>query len=97
MRNRPKVSPGQLYMLLKEAFDARRPSACTTCRVPLPYAVPRPDQVSANWRLGTPSPCAHKCDMMISEVALMLAARYDLADYHAESDRAESAKGTSEP
>lgn len=88
MRNQPKLSPGQLYMLLKEEFDVRRPSACGRCRVPLPYAVARPDEVSANWRLGTPSTCPHRCDVVVSEVALLLAAKYDMADYHAEGDRA---------
>ena len=81
MRSLPKLSPGQLYTLLKEEFDSRRPGACSTCRVPLPYAIDRPDEVSANWRVGMPTPCPHKCDLVISEVALMLAARYDMSEY----------------
>lgn len=81
MRTRPTLSPGKIFTLMKEAFEERRPPECRTCRVPLPYAVPRPDEVSANWRIGSPAECKHKCDALLAEIAMDLAARYDMADY----------------
>lgn len=80
MRTRPMLTPGQLYSALKEQCDARLPAACKACRVPLPYAIERPDEVSANWRIGTPTHCPKGCDLVIAEVALQLAARYDMTE-----------------
>jgi hypothetical protein len=84
MRTRPNLSPGQLYTLLKEQFEERRNIACVSCRVPLPYAVLRPDEVSANWRIGTPNPCVYKCDVVPAELGMQLASRYDMANYENE-------------
>ena len=50
------------------------------CRVPLPYLIERPDEASANWRMGTPQPCVHKCDLILSEIAASLWPQYDLND-----------------
>lgn len=77
------LSPGRIFTLLKEAFDAKRPPDCAGCRIPLPYAIARPDEVSANWRIGTPAECPHKCHVLIAELAMDLAARYDMSDFAA--------------
>src|SRR5258706_10510897 len=41
-------------------------------------SVKRPDEVSANWRIGTPAPCQHGCDTLIVEIAAHLWPTYDL-------------------
>lgn len=50
------------------------------CRVPLPYLIERPDEASANWRIGTTQPCAHKCDLVLNEIAAELWPQFDLND-----------------
>ena len=86
MRTRPTLSPAQLFSLLQTAFQATQPPGCSSCKIPLPYAVPRPDAVSANWRIGTPKECPHKCHALIAELALGLAAKYDLSEYVRDTD-----------
>ena len=81
MRTRPTLSPGQLFRLLQAAFEDKKPPGCWSCKIPLPYAVARPDAVSANWRIGTPKECPKKCHALIAELALDLASRYDLSEY----------------
>jgi len=78
--SRLKVSPGGLYTLLNAELKRRRLTACA-CRMPLPYRIEPPDEVSANWRIGTPIPCAHRCDTLIVEIVATLWARYDLIDF----------------
>ena len=75
------LSPGQLYTRFKEEFAAKRPKGCGSCQVPLAYAVTPPDDVSANWRIGIARDCPHKCELVIAEIYMELAARYDLLDY----------------
>ena len=77
---RPKLSPGALYTRLQAEFRLRRPPGCDKCRVPLPYLIERPDEVSANWRIGTPQACVHKCDVILAEIAAALWPQYDLSD-----------------
>ena len=73
-----------MYTLLNAELKRLRPVACFSCRMPLPYLVARPDEVSANWRIGTPPPCAHGCDSVIAEIAARLWPQYDLRDPIAE-------------
>ena len=80
MNPRKHLSPGALYTLLNEELKRLRPEACQSCRMPLPFLVERPDEVSANWRIGTPPACAHGCDTIISEIAARLWPHYDLRD-----------------
>lgn len=75
------LSPGRIFTMLKSAYEAKRPPECRKCKIPLPYAVARPDEVSANWRIGTPAECPHRCDALIAEIALDLASRYDMLEY----------------
>jgi len=75
---RPSITPGRLYSQLCTQFDLLRPAGCCICRMPLPYPVIRPDDVSANWRIGTPAPCPEGCDAVIAEIVAKMWTRYDL-------------------
>lgn len=77
---KPRLSPGALYTRLLSEFKQRRPAACDRCKMPLPYLIERPDVVSANWRIGTPAACVHKCDLLITEIAAQLWPQCDLSD-----------------
>ena len=68
----------QLYAILDREFKARRPAACKTCAVPLPYWRKPPDDVSANWFIGTPTTCSHGCERVIAELLAELWTRYDV-------------------
>ena len=73
------LSPGGLYTLLNSELERRRVTGCS-CQMPLAYMVERPDESSANWRIGNPSPCRHGCDVLIAEVVAEMWTRYDLLD-----------------
>jgi hypothetical protein len=73
------IAPSQLYAILDREFRARRMTECGSCRVPLPFLRTPPDEVSANWAIGTPAECPRKCHAVIGEVLVDLWARYDLA------------------
>jgi len=75
---RPSITPGRLYSQLRAQFDLLRPAGCSRCRMPLPYMVARPDDVSANWRIGTPAPCPLGCDAVIAEIVAKMWTRYDV-------------------
>lgn len=77
-QSRQVVPVAQLYAILDREFKARRPAACKTCAVPLPYWRKPPDDVSANWFIGTPTICAHGCDGVIAELLAELWTRYDV-------------------
>lgn len=93
--SRIPLTPGALYTLLNAELTRLRPPGCGICRMPLPYLIERPDDVSANWRLGTAVPCGRGCDAVISEIAARLWPQYDLNDPVSkpvvERDRARSA------
>jgi hypothetical protein len=76
--SRKLLTPGALYRLLNDELRQKRPAPCT-CRMPLPFLVERPDEVSANWRIGTPSVCSNGC-ALISEIAARLWLQFDLHD-----------------
>jgi len=82
---RTKVTAGQLYALLNAEFAAKRPLGCDECRMPLPYRIDRPDPVSANWRLGTPTTCTHKCHVLMAEIAATFWPRFDMLDEEPQS------------
>ena len=77
-RCRDVIPVAQLYAILDREFKLRRPAACTTCAVPLPYWRKPPDDVSANWFIGTPRVCGKGCDIVIAEVLAQLWTRYDV-------------------
>jgi len=72
-----KVAAAQLYAVLDREFRALR--MCQNCRVPLPYWHEAPDEVSANWLVGTPTECPNGCHLMIVELMANLWTRYELA------------------
>jgi hypothetical protein len=75
---RTTISPAQLYAILDREFRKRRPNKCAKCRIPLPYWRAPPDEVSANWHIGTPSECPDGCDRVIAELLTELWTRYDI-------------------
>jgi hypothetical protein len=75
---RVNLPAAKLYAVLDREFRALRPSECTVCRVPLPFWKEAPDEVSANWRFGTPTECPHGCHLVIAELLADLWTRYDL-------------------
>ena len=78
---RKRLTPGALYTALNAELKQLRPATCEAgCRMPLPFPIERPDAVSANWRIGTPPPCAHGCDVIIAEIAARMWPQYDLRD-----------------
>ena len=82
---RTKVTAGQLYALLSADFAAKRPVGCDECRMPLPFRIARPDAVSANWRLGTPHQCPHKCHVLMMEIAATFWPRFELEEAEADA------------
>lgn len=67
-----------LYNVLDREFRSLRPAACSRCRVPLPYWRRPPDDVSANWNIGTPEECPEGCHLVIVELLARLWSRYDI-------------------
>jgi hypothetical protein len=74
------VSAAKLYAVLDREFRAQRPPACTVCRIPLPYWHEAPDDVSANWSFGTPTPCEHGCQVIMAELLAKLWTAYELEE-----------------
>lgn len=76
--SRTTVSAHQLYAIMDREFQALRPKARCGCRVPLPYYRSPPDDVSANWNVGTPGQCPANCHLVIVELVTRLWTRYDM-------------------
>lgn len=75
---RTTVSAAQLYTLLDAEFQKIRPRGRCGCRVPIPYWRPPPDDVSANWHIGTPPQCPNGCHLVIAELLARMWTRYDM-------------------
>jgi len=78
MASRSSIPVATLYAILDREFKQRRPKVCTQCTVPLPYWRRPPDDVSANWLIGTPSECRHGCHLVVAELLAHLWTRYDI-------------------
>ena len=76
--DRTTISAAQLYAILDREFKKLRSPECRSCRVPLPYWRQPPDDVSANWHIGTPEDCPHGCQAKIAELLARLWTRYDI-------------------
>ena len=76
---RTTLTTAQLYAVLDREFRKRRSASCATCSVPLPYWSAAPDDVSANWVIGSPTVCPHGCQVVIAELVTLLWSRYDVA------------------
>jgi hypothetical protein len=75
---RTSVPVAELYAILEREFRRLRPSSCRVCSVPLPYWRRPPDDVSANWFIGTPQVCEHGCHLVVAELLAELWTRYDI-------------------
>jgi len=75
---RTTVTAAQLFALLDAEFRRLRPSDCRSCRVPLPYWREPPDEVSANWHIGTPAQCPNGCHLVIAELLARMWTQYDV-------------------
>jgi hypothetical protein len=76
--SRTTISAVQLYGVLDREFRKLQPKECRACRVPLPFWRRPPDDVSANWNIGTPTECPCGCHLVIAELLTRLWSRYDL-------------------
>lgn len=76
--SRTTISAVALYGVLDREFRKLQPRECRACRVPLPFWRRPPDEVSANWNIGTPSECPRGCHLVIAEMLTRLWSRYDL-------------------
>jgi hypothetical protein len=75
---RTTISAAQLYGVLDREFKRLQPQECRACRVPLPFWRRPPDDVSANWNIGTLAECPRGCHLVIAELLMRLWSRYDL-------------------
>ncbi|HET7728815.1 MAG TPA: hypothetical protein VFK48_02170 [Usitatibacter sp.] len=75
---RTTITATELYAILDHNFKSLKPKACTRCRAPMPYWRPPPDDVSANWNIGTPNECPERCHLVIAELLTKLWTRYDI-------------------
>jgi len=76
--SRTTIPAAALYGLLDREFKKLQPAACRSCKVPLPFWRKPPDDVSANWNIGTPSECPEGCQVVIAEMLARLWSRYDI-------------------
>ncbi|MEO7741638.1 MAG: hypothetical protein ABIR98_01700 [Usitatibacter sp.] len=76
--DRKTIPVAHLYAILDREFKRRRPAACTRCNVPLPFYQRPPDDVSANWFIGTAPECPFGCHLLIAEVLAELWTKYDI-------------------
>ena len=67
----------QLYAILDREFKDLRTGRCG-CRIPLPFQRVPPDDVSANWSVGTVRECPAGCHLVIAELVTRLWSRYDM-------------------
>ena len=51
---RTTIPAAQLYTILDYEFRTLKAKTCARCRAPMPYFRKPPDDVSANWNIGTP-------------------------------------------
>ena len=75
---RQQLTSGQLYAHLDREFRSRKPATCTMCQMPLPYYRDPPDDVSANWHIGTPRDCPELCHTLIAQILAEAWPRFEL-------------------
>ncbi len=75
---RTTITAAQLYAILDREFQKLKPKGCHRCRMPLPYWRAPPDDVSANWHIGTPAECPEGCHLVIAELLARMWTRYDI-------------------
>jgi hypothetical protein len=75
---RTTIPAAQLYTILDHEFRTLKPKGCGRCRAPIPYFRKPPDDVSANWNIGTPPECPERCHLVIAELLAKLWTRFDI-------------------
>lgn len=75
---RTTISAAQLYTILDQEFRKLRPPGCRKCRAPLPFWRRPPDDVSANWSIGTAGECPEGCHRVVAELLARLWSQYDI-------------------
>jgi hypothetical protein len=76
--SRATITSAQLYAILDREFRQLQPMACRRCRAPLPYWRAPPDEVSANWNIGTPEECPRGCHRVVAELLARMWTLYDM-------------------
>ena len=76
--SRTTITSAQLYQILDREFRSLRKVQCTTCNSPLPYWRRPPDDVSANWAVGTPRDCEWGCHLVVAELVTRMWSKYDM-------------------
>ena len=76
--SRTTITSAQLYQILDREFRSLRKVQCTTCSSPLPYWRRPPDDVSANWAVGTPRNCEWGCHLVVAELVTRMWSKYDM-------------------
>ena len=77
MTIRTALTAADLFVLLDREYRRRKPRECTSCYIPLPYAVDAIDG-EANWELVPPTTCPHGCTLVIEELVREFQHSYDL-------------------
>ena len=75
---RTSLSSMQLYAILDREFKQLRSVKCRACLIPLPFKRDPPDDVSANWSVGTVRECPAGCHLVIAELVTRMWTRYDM-------------------
>ncbi len=76
--SRTTITSVQLYTIFDREFQNLTAKRCGRCRAPLPYWRKPPDDVSANWNIGTPPKCDRGCDRVVAELVTKLWSRFDI-------------------
>ena len=76
--SRTTISAAALYAILDREFRSLKSPDCMRCKAPLPYWRRPPDDVSANWNIGTPAECPHRCHLVIAELLARMWSRFDI-------------------
>ena len=76
--SRTTITSTQLYAILDREFRTLRSAKCARCQMPMPYWRRPPDDVSANWALGTPPQCENGCHLVIAELLARMWCRFDM-------------------
>ena len=77
MTTRTTLTSLQLYAILDREFKQLSRSRCG-CRIPLPFTRTPPDDVSANWSVGSVPSCPAGCHLVIAELVTRLWSKYDM-------------------
>lgn len=84
--DKPELTPGQLFGLMKGLLALARTVPCD-CKVPLPTILDHAPPDAPNWRIDAPRPCKRGCHRLIQEIAAGIGARFDMTPAGGRRDR----------